>query len=218
MALNTTKWNRLRYTLYAPIYDLLVRLGPARRAAIARLGLRPGEKVLVVGAGTGQDLDFLPADLQVTAGDLSPGMLVRLRRRAVGSGRRVEVRELDAHRLPFADGTFDAVLLHLVVAIVPDPRACLSEAVRVLKPGGRISVLDKFAPDLGSLALWRRVFNPVTETLATSVDRRLGSLLAGLPVQIESRGPAAWHGLLEAAVLRKDEEVGFRADVRKAGE
>jgi ubiquinone/menaquinone biosynthesis C-methylase UbiE len=205
MALNTTRWNRLRYTLYAPIYDRLVRLDRARARAIELLGLRPGERVLIVGAGTGQDLDLLPAAVRVTAGDISPGMLRRLRTRVERSGRDVEVRELDAHHLPFADATFDAVLLHLVVAIVPDPKACLSEAARVVRPGGRISILDKFAPEQGTIPLWRRLLNPVSETLATSVSRRLAPLLMGLPLRIESRAPVAFRGLLEAALLRKDE-------------
>jgi ubiquinone/menaquinone biosynthesis C-methylase UbiE len=204
MALNTPGWNRIRYTLYAPVYDRLVRLDRARREVIDALDLRPGERVLIVGAGTGQDLDFLPPGVEVTVGDIAPGMLRQLRERAGRLGRTVEVHVLDASRLPFADASFDVVLLHLVVAIVPDPRGCLAEAARVVRPGGRISVLDKFAPDEGRVPLWRRILNPVAETLATSVDRRLGPLLAGLPLRVESRRPVALRGILEAVVLRRE--------------
>jgi SAM-dependent methyltransferase len=118
----------------------------------------------------------------------------------------VEVKEFDAHHLPFSDASFDAVLLHLVVAIVPDASACLSEATRVLRPGGGMSILDKFAPDTGRLPIWRKLLNPVTEALATSVDRRLGPLLADLPLRIESRTPVAFGGLLESVLLRKGGE------------
>lgn len=207
MALNTVGWNRLRYSVYAPLYDRIVRLDRARRRAVELLRLQPGERVLVVGAGTGQDLEHLPSGVAVTAGDISPGMLRRLRRRAERLGRPIEVRELDAHRLALPNGVFDAVLLHLVVAIVPDPGACMREAGRVLRNGGRISVLDKFAPAARRPSLWRRVLNPITETMATAIDRQLEPLLAGLPLRVEHREAAALGGLLELALLRKDEDL-----------
>jgi phosphatidylethanolamine/phosphatidyl-N-methylethanolamine N-methyltransferase len=204
MALNSVRWNRIRYSLYAPVYDGLVRLGRARRRAIELLALEPGERVLVVGAGTGQDLDFLPPDVEAVAGDVAPGMVRRLRRRAEKVDPPVEVRELDAQALDFPDSAFDAVILHLVVAIVPDGKLCLAEAARVLRAGGRISVLDKFAPEGRRVSFWRRALNPLTESLATSVDRKLEPLLVGLPLRIEFREPVALGGMLEVVLLRKD--------------
>lgn len=196
-------WNRVRYSLYAPIYDRLVRFGAARGRAVELLALRPGERVLVVGAGTGQDLEHLPEGIAVVAGDIAPGMLRRLRRRAERAGTFAEVRELDAHRLALPDESFDAVLLHLVVAVVGDPRACLSEATRVVRRGGRISVFDKFAPEGPTVPLWRRVVGPITAAVATSVDRQLGPLLSGLPLEVVTREPAALGSFLEIAILRR---------------
>jgi len=219
IALNTTGWNRIRYSLYAPVYDWIVRLDRARGKAIEGLDLQEGGRVLIPGAGTGQDLDVLPPGLDVVAGDIAPGMVRRLHRRASarsdrgearGAGR-VEVRELDAQALDFPDGSFDAVLLHLVVAIVPDPRACLEEAVRVLRPGGRLSILDKFAPE-GRVSPWRRVLNPVAESIASSVSRQLGVLLDGLPVRILDRRAVAFGGFLEVVILTKDDASGPQAD------
>ena len=232
-AVNTNAWNRIRYSLYAPAYDWIVRLDRARGTAIEALQLQEGERVLIPGAGTGQDLDLLPPGVDVVAGDIAPGMLRRLQRRVSGrsgqsrppghdkSGRsvrhqprelgQVEVRELDAHALDFPDGSFDAVLLHLVVAIVPDPRACLEEAVRVLRPGGRLSILDKFAPE-GRVSLWRRILNPLAESMASSVSRQLGVLLDGLPVRIQDRHAVALGGFLEVVILTKDDTGGPGGD------
>jgi SAM-dependent methyltransferase len=140
-------WNRLRYTVWAPAYDALVRAAgfdAARRLSIDRLRLAPGDRVLIVGAGTGLDLDFLPANVHVTAIDVTPAMLKHLERRAAGTGRSVTTRIMDARQLAFPDSSFDAVVMHLILAVMPQPERGLSEAVRVVKPGGRIAVFDKF--------------------------------------------------------------------------
>jgi SAM-dependent methyltransferase len=85
-------WNRLRYTIWAPAYDALVgavEFGAARRLSTDRLQLAPSDRVLIVGAGTGLDLDFLPSNVHVTAIDVTPAMLKHLERRAAGMGRSV---------------------------------------------------------------------------------------------------------------------------------
>ena len=107
-------WNRLRYTVWAPAYDAVARAGgfdTARRLSIDRLRLASGDRVLIVGAGTGLDLDFLPANVHVTAIDVTPAMLKHLERRAAGSGRSVIARIMAARPLAFPDSSFDAVLI-----------------------------------------------------------------------------------------------------------
>ena len=143
-------WNRLRYTVWAPAYDALVGatgFNTARRLSIERLRLASGDRVLIVGAGTGLDLDFLPSHVHVTAIDVTPAMLKHLERRAAGSGRSVTAQIMDARRLAFPDSSFDAVVMHLILAVMPQPERGLREAVRVLKSGGRIAVFDKFLRD-----------------------------------------------------------------------
>ena len=97
-------WNRLRYTVWAPAYDALVRAAgfdAARRLSIDRLRLAPSDRVLIVGAGTGLDLDFLPSNVDVTAIDVTPAMLKHLERRAAGAGRFVTTRIMDGRQLAF---------------------------------------------------------------------------------------------------------------------
>lgn len=202
MEINTNRWNRIRYTAFAPLYDSVVRFGAQRRRSIELLALRPGERVLIAGAGTGADLPFVPREVEVVAGDITPAMVSRIRRRAAGLGRAVTAEVMDAQALRLPDSSFDAVMLHLIVAVIPDPVACLREAARVLKPGGRAVVFDKFAPDEGRLSFARRILNPVANTLFTDITRRLGPLAREAGLRVVHREPAAFAGRFEIAVLR----------------
>lgn len=99
MSLNTNAWNRIRYTVAAPIYDTLVRFGRQRRRAIELLGLRPGERVLISGAGTGEDLSYLPEGVETVAVDITPAMVERTTGTADRLRRNVEARVMDAAAL-----------------------------------------------------------------------------------------------------------------------
>lgn len=188
MALNTARWNRIRYTLYAPLYDVAARvLSRPRRRAVEQLGLNPGEKVLIAGAGTGLDLDYIPGGVEITAVDITPAMVKRLRRRAQRLGRKVDIRVMNAESLDFEDQSFDAVILHLVLAVLPNPDLCASEAARVLKDDGRISIFDKFLPPERDASLLRRGLNVIIGTLFTDINRRLGPILGRAGLQLVRR-------------------------------
>src|SRR5690606_17698705 len=116
MPFNTNAWNRARYTLFAPFYDHIASFHKQRKRSIELLALRPGERVLISGAGTGADLEHLPADVHVTAIDITPQMVERTRARAARLGRSVHAEVGDAQQLRFPDQSFDAVILHLIVA------------------------------------------------------------------------------------------------------
>jgi ubiquinone/menaquinone biosynthesis C-methylase UbiE len=196
-------WNRIRYTLIAPVYDAVVRMDAHRRRAAALLDLQAGERVLVDGCGTGADLDHLPAGVHVTATDLTPAMVERTRRRAAALGRPVDARVMDAHSLDLPDASYDAVLLHLILAVVPDPVAALGEAERVLRPGGRATVLDKWVPEGAHPSLLRRAANGVARIVATDITRQLGPLVAQTSLVVEHREAAGMGGFFSLALLRK---------------
>lgn len=197
-------WNRLRYTVWAPAYDAIVRAGgfdAGRRLSIDRLRLAPSDRVLIVGAGTGLDLDFLPSNVHVTAIDVTPAMLKHLELRAAGTGRSVTTRIMDARQLAFPDSSFDAVVMHLILAVMPQPERGLSEAVRVLKPGGRVAVFDKFLGDEDRPSLKRRLLNVFAKPLFSDLNRRLGPLVAGTPLVIEHDEPVAFGGTYRVVTL-----------------
>ena len=188
-------WNRLRYTIWAPAYDAVARAAgfdAARRLSIDRLRLAPSDHVLIVGAGTGLDLDFLPTNVHVIAIDVTPAMLKHLERRAAGAGRSVTTRIMDARQLAFPDSSFDAVVMHLILAVMPQPERGLSEAVRVLRPGGRVAVFDKFLGDEERPSLKRRLLNALAKPLFSDLNRRLGPLIARTPLVIEHDEPVAF--------------------------
>lgn len=181
-------WNRVRYGVYAPIYDWVAKPFEAgRKRAIERVDPQPNDRILVLGCGTGMDLDYLPADTSVTAIDMSESMVRRTESRAESLGMDVDARVGDAKSLPFDDDAFDVVLLHLVISVVPDPKALVDEATRVLAPDGRISIYDKFIPEGSSPSVLRRAVNPLARLLFADLNRRLEPLLAETDLELESR-------------------------------
>ncbi|WP_262286764.1 demethylmenaquinone methyltransferase [Micromonospora sp. MA102] len=116
-----------------------------RRATRAALGLRPGERVLDVGAGTGVSTEELARSGAFAVGvDLSTGML------AVGRRLRPAVPLVagDALRLPFPDGAFDAVTISFALRNVVDLDAALREFARIVRPGGRLVVCECSHPTM----------------------------------------------------------------------
>ncbi len=188
---------RSAYTLWAPVYDVAVAAATRRmrRESLARLAPRPGGAVLVVGIGTGLDIPWLPPGLRHAGIDLTPAMLERARRRADRVGRVVELRVADAAALPYATASFDAVVMHLILAVVPDPGAALAEAARVVRPGGEIAIVDKFLRP-GQRAPLRRLAAPLLRRVATRTDGVFEDCLArvdGLEVVADAAaGMGGW--------------------------
>ncbi|AVG15528.1 MULTISPECIES: class I SAM-dependent methyltransferase [Chromobacteriaceae] len=198
------RFNRWRYDLYAPVYDKVAQgFARHRRRSIGLLNPQPDERLLLVGAGTGLDLDFLVRCRHVAAIDIAPAMLARLRERAAKLGMEVDARVMDGQKLDFPDASFDAVALHLTLAVVPDPRACLLEVERVLKPGGRVVVFDKFLADGGRAPLWRRAGNLLARAVATDINRRLGDIVSVTKLQPFHDEDAGFGGFLRIVLLRK---------------
>ena len=196
---------RYGYTLFAPIYDALVApfTGAARRRSLAQLGEEPPTDALLVGIGSGRDIPLLPPGPNYTGLDLTPAMLVRARRQAVAAGLAIPLDRGDARRLPYDDAAFDAVVLHLILAVTPHPEQVLAEAARVLRPGGRVLILDKFLRP-GQRAPVRRLISPLLGLLATRTDVVFESVLAQAPtLEILSDRPAMAGGWFRQIVLRK---------------
>ncbi|MDR3081094.1 MAG: class I SAM-dependent methyltransferase [Streptomyces sp.] len=144
---NVTKENERLLKLwqdYAPRYDndmgrlerMLLDDGRAWACAQAK-----GD-VLEVAIGTGRNLEFYPEGVSLTGLDLSPAMLDLARQRAAALGRQVELREGDAHHMPFPDASFDTVVCTLGLCSVPDHRAVIADMHRLLRPGGQLVLLD----------------------------------------------------------------------------
>ena len=213
----TNRANRRIYRLWAPVYDGVFDrwfAAPGRRRALEVLAAQPGERLLLIGIGTGADLPLLPAGVQAVGVDLSPEMLARARSRLPLPGRAVALIQGDALALPLRAGLFDAVVLNLILSVVPDGGACLRQALQMLKPAGRVVIFDKFVRDGARLSLGRRLVNRVTTLIGTDVTRRLGDILGGCACTIVHDEPSLLGGAYRIVALRP--EPG-RGTARAAG-
>jgi phosphatidylethanolamine/phosphatidyl-N-methylethanolamine N-methyltransferase len=207
------------YSLLAPLYDLVAESGPLRAARVRSLQSLPTDvcaEVLLSGIGTGLDLPLLPTLHHYTALDFSAAMLSRAKLRgdtlheAKSCGAKIHFECLqvdwvlgDSMALPFPDAQFDHVVLHLIVAVVPQPSKCLSEAARVLKPGGTIILFDKFLKPK-KIALLRRTLNLLSRRFVTRMDVVFEEVLHEVPsLQVVSDVPLLAGGWFRGIVLRK---------------
>ena len=150
---------RRRYDRVAPIYDAMewvaeFRFSKWRRDQWDRV---EGDEILELGVGTGKNLPYYPEGRDITAIDIAPKMLKRARRRAEKEGVEVALLEADAQDLPFDDNSFDAAVATFVFCSVPDPVQGLKEALRVVRPGGQLILVEHVLsglPVLHSLMRW----------------------------------------------------------------
>ena len=167
------------YTLLAFIYDPLIESATAhwRKHSLSHIDSDGQKKILINGIGSGLDIPFLSDQHNYTGTDITPAMLSRAEKRAAQSDCDINLQIADSMALPFDDHSFDIVLMHLILAVVPDPSKALSEANRVLKPGGRIHIFDKFLKK-GQLAPCRRFVNLFSRHIATRTDVVFENLLS----------------------------------------
>jgi ubiquinone/menaquinone biosynthesis C-methylase UbiE len=195
MKINTNAWNKFRYTLYAPGYDSLAKIfHVSRKKSIDSIAVKSGEKVLIIGAGTGLDLEFLPADCEITATDITPSMVDRIIKRNNTLNRNTRAMVMDGQALAFADDSFDKIILHLILAVIPDPIACIKEAERVLKPGGQIAVFDKFVRKDHKVSNLRKVANLVANFFFTDITRTFESIVNNTGLTVLSDTDADFNG------------------------
>ena len=196
---------RHSYTLIAPFYDAFLSAATrgARRRSLAALDVPLARDVLLVGVGTGLDIAHVPAHHRYTGLDLTHAMLQRAQRKPAPAV--VRLVEGDAQAMPFADHSFDAAVLHLILAVVPHPGRCLAEAARVVRPGGLLRVFDKFLRP-GEPGRWKRALNPLVRHVATRLDVVFEDALRHAPsLERQADEPALAGGWFRLIRLRKAE-------------
>ena len=162
------------YTLLAPIYDKIVS-GPIdayRKQSISRIANTKDKNILINGIGSGLDIPYLPDNANYIGTDITAAMLAIAKKRAGNTAHNnlnISLQLADSQALPFEDNHFDDIIMHLILAVVPKPELALQEACRVLKPGGKIFIFDKFIRS-GQLALGRRFINLFLRHIATRTD------------------------------------------------
>ncbi len=191
------------YTSYAGIYDRLFGkvFHEGRESAIRNLSVKPNERVLEVGVGTGLALPMYPRHCRIVGIDLSEGMLSRARERAQQQGMdHVELHRMDAGAMEFPDSSFDTVVAAYVVTAVPDYRSVVNEMIRVCRPGGRIIMLNHFTNGNKLIAAVEKVISPLTKHLGWRTDLSLNTVLEGTTLHVARKqhvNPLRFWALVE---------------------
>jgi demethylmenaquinone methyltransferase/2-methoxy-6-polyprenyl-1,4-benzoquinol methylase len=194
-----------RYDLIARLYDGISRerlYRHGRQLAIELLELRPGERVLIVGCGTGLDFPYLQAAVgpagQIVGLDASAAMLGQARHRAVRSGwSNVQLVQADAARFDNAGARFDAVLFSYSLAVITDWNGAWLAATAALRSGGRVAVVDTDLPhDTGRVARLRARF--AIRSGGVHPDRKVWRLAETHTTEVRHRELA--HGHIQVSV------------------
>ncbi len=195
----------LSYNTFIPfIYDpLMYLIKKERQRALEMLEFQRGDNLLIPGIGMGHDLPFIPGDIHIEGIDLSDVMLSGATLKAKNLHRdNIALKVMDAESLEYADNHFDKAVLILFLTVVYDPKKVLAEVVRVLKPGGKILVLDHFVKSgvvptsvlkaldnvmKFSFTSLSRVFEEIIEGQGVSVVSEITSKIPGFSIYILSK-------------------------------
>jgi len=189
-----------RYQRLARVYDVLEepmdRLDGRRRRQRV-LGSASGE-VLEVGIGTGRNLELYPPGVHLTGIDLADRMLARAHERARRLGLPVRLMRADVQDLPFPDAAFDTVVGTCVFCSVADPVRGLAEVRRVVKPDGRVLLLEHVRPVNPILGRLADLLNPlVRRIVGASINRRTEENVAAAGLEVVAvRRTGVWREIL----------------------
>lgn len=193
------------YEKWAPFYDAVYHklLRPSQLKAV-QAAMENGTRILEVGVGSGLALNYYPKAAEVTGIDLSRPMLEKAAEkiRAKGLSHVTGLAAMDACRLGFRDGVFDAVAGMFMITLVPDAEAALDEFARVLRPGGEIVLVNHIGAEKGPMAAFETVVAPLAKMLGWRANFPLQrirdwAVLRGFDVyDVDPHGPIGYFTLI----------------------
>jgi len=165
-----------KYDLISRLYDLAqfpleaILFTPWRRMLFSRI---EGKRVLEIGVGTGKNFKFYPTGSSERFGiDLSQSMLARAKAKARKYGVKTNLLVMDLEKLGFSDDFFDEVTGTFIFCTVANPVSCLREIRRVLKPRGKLYLLEHMRPDGEMLGKFFDWINPLGRLFGPNLNRR----------------------------------------------
>lgn len=175
MSNTDTEKIKKRYNRVARVYDILeAPMEMLAQGSLRELVFNKTEgKLLEVGIGTGKNIEYYPERVEVVGIDFSEKMLEKARERADQTDVKVDLIEMDAQNMDFANDTFDTIVTTCVFCSVPDPIKGLKEIKRVCKPEGRVVMLEHVRSENLILGKFMDLINPIPVTLwGANINRR----------------------------------------------
>lgn len=167
-----------------------------------------GPNVLEVGVGTGKSFPFYPRGPKITAIDFSSGMLAKAQKKVHDLAFPVMLKQMDIQKLEFADNSFDTVAASCVFCSVPDPVLGLREIRRVLKPEGRLVVLEHMRHPNPVIGKVMDLLNPVAVKLSgPAINRRTLDNIHQAGLEIDMAENLALGGVFKFIIARPAKKV-----------
>lgn len=164
-----TKWDRASRN-----FDLMAGYGPEKRwePFKRRLFSKMGEgRILFLAVGTGLDIPFFPADRRIVGIDISDGMLEKARPRVDAYPGEIELRQMDVHEMPFAEGEFDQIFTSCTFCSVPRPVEGLRALRRVLRPGGELHMFEHTGSRYFPFRIMMNLMTPLSRRVGPEMNR-----------------------------------------------
>jgi phosphatidylethanolamine/phosphatidyl-N-methylethanolamine N-methyltransferase len=195
---------RKTYDVWSKVYDNTFGVLVHRRQirALHQLKLKPGDRVLDIGVGTGMTLMHYPKDVTVVGMDLSGGMLAKAQEKCAELDlKHCRLVRADAMMPPFAPQSFDHIMISHTISVVSDPNKLIRWAEKLVKPRGRIVLLNHFQSTNAVVAWFERVLNPMFVKLGWRSDLALEEVVQGVDLHVEYRFKLRMIDLWQIVVL-----------------
>lgn len=194
------------YDLWSRLYDRTFGMVVQKRQrhAMAQLPLKPGDRVLDLGVGTGMTMSWYPRHVKVVGMDLSAGMLTlaAARHQAMKLDHCLLV-QADAAEPPFAEQSFDHVLISHTIGVVSDPMRVLRWAAALVRPEGRVVILNHFKSPRPLVAAVENAINPFCMRIGWRSNLSLERLLRATDLDLEYCVQVHLADLWKIVVLRR---------------
>ncbi len=203
---HATAVTRARYQRLSSFYDAMQarsekRFRPWRKKL---WGMACGPRILEIGVGTGKNMPYWPNDAQMTAIDLTPGMLDIARQHAKNLDVSANLRLGDAQALDFPDASFDTIVATFVFCSVPDPVLGLRELSRVVQPNGQVLLLEHVRSAVQVVGVLMDALNPlIVRVMGANINRRTVENVRAAGLRVERVDDLDGVGIFKLIVARR---------------